>query len=179
MRRRRDAVLPAEAGDLAGEHMMGQRARIVGGLDLAHVRGEAGMGTSVGGAAAAFGLCAGVADAPRLRDRRDDIGCPADRDVIAEDRGETLDAVDAMLKGHHAGVGTYERTRLLAGPLGIPQLDGAQHQVDRADLFRIVGDVEILKMKVAKRALYAQAIAANRITMAATRHEGHGVYVRS
>ena len=144
-------------------------------LHLLHVTGEHGIGTSVEAAAADFGPCAGVADDPRLHDRRDDIGRPADRDVIAEDRGETLDAVDAILKGHHAGVGTYERTRLLAGPLGIPQLDGEQHQVDGSDLLRIVGDVEILKMKVAKRALYAQAIAANRITMRATRDEDHVV----
>jgi hypothetical protein len=116
-----------------------------------------------------------VADDPRLRDRRDDIGCPADRDVIAEDRGETLDAVDAILKGHHAGVGTYERAGQLAGPLGIPQLDGEQHHVDGSDLLRIVGDVEVLKMKVAEGALYAQAIAANRIAMRATRNEGHVV----
>src|SRR5499427_833400 len=155
--------------------MVRQRDLDVGGLHLLHVTGEDGVETSVEAAAADFGPCAGVADDPRLRDRRDDIGRPADGDVIAEDRGETLDAVDPVLQRNHAGVGTYERPRLLAGRLRIPQLDGEQHEVDGSDLLRIVGDVEILEMKVAKRALYAQAIAANGIAMRATRNEGHVV----
>src|SRR6516165_351904 len=177
-RARRDAGGTRKQHELlpdVAEHMIRQRDLDVRSLHLLHVIGEHGIGTSVETAAADFGPCAGVADDPRLRDRRDDIGRPADRDVIAEDRGETLDAVDAILKRHHAGVGTYERTRLLAGPLGIPELDGEQHHVDGSDLLWIVGDVEVLEMKVAKRALYAQTIAANGIAMRATRNEGHVV----
>src|SRR5262249_57807133 len=97
-------------------------------LHLLHVTGEHGIGTTVEAAAADLGPCAGVADDPGLRDRRDDIGRPADRDVIAEDRGKTLDAVDAVLQRNHAGVGTYERARLLAGRLRIPQLDGRSEE---------------------------------------------------
>src|SRR5262249_29510616 len=103
---------------------------------------------------------------------RDDIGRPADGDVIAEDRGETLDAVDAVLQRNHAGVGTYERARLLAGRLRIPQLDGEQHQLDGSDPLRVVGDVEILEMKVAKRASFAQASRGKGSPQAARAQEG-------
>src|SRR5262249_9321747 len=155
--------------------MIRQRNLDVRSLHLLHVTGEHGIGTSVEAAAADLGPWAGVADDPGLRDRRDDIGRPARAYGIAEGRGETRAAVYAVLKRNHAGVGTYERARLLAGRLRIPQLDGEQHHVDRSNLLRVVGNVEILEMKVAERALYAQAIAANGIAMRATRNEGHVV----
>jgi hypothetical protein len=89
---------------------------------LLHVTGEYGIRKPVEATAVDFGHCAGVADHARPRDRRDNIGRPANRGVISKDRGESLDAVNAVLKRNHTGVGAYERARLLACRLGIPQL---------------------------------------------------------
>src|SRR5262249_51892377 len=133
--------------------MIRQRNLDVRSLHLPHVTGEHGIGTSVEAAAADLGPWAGVADDPGLRDRRDDIGRPADGDVIAEDRGETLDAVDAVLKRNHAGVGTYERARLLAGRLRLQLLHGEEHRVVGPTGLRAVGSVEIFGRKGAGRAL--------------------------
>ena len=70
------------------------------------------------------GICTGVADHARSRDGRDNISCSGDRGLIPKDRREPLDAVDAILKRNHTGVGAYERARLLTRRLGIPQLYG-------------------------------------------------------
>ena len=121
----------------------------VRGLDLLHVTGEHGIRTPVEAAAADLGHCAGVADHAGACDGRDDISRPANRGVISKDRGQPLDAVDAVLQRDHTGVGADQRARLLARRLGIPQLDGEQHHVDRSDLLRVIGDVDVLEMQVA------------------------------
>jgi hypothetical protein len=65
-----------------------------------------------------------VADHARSRDRCDNIGCPTDHGVIPKDKDEPLDAINAILKCNHTGVGAYERPCLLTRRLGIPQLYG-------------------------------------------------------
>jgi hypothetical protein len=109
------------------------------------------------------GYRTGVADYARPRDRRDNISCPTDHSVIAEDRDEPLDAVNAVLKRNHTGVGAHERARLLTRRLGIPQLYGEQHHVDWSDLLRVIGDVNVLQMKVGKGALFDALLRSTRI----------------
>jgi hypothetical protein len=120
-----------------------------------------------------------VADYAWPRDRRDNISCPTDHSVIAEDRDEPLDAVNAVLKRNHTGVGAHEWARLLTRHLGIPELYGEQHHVDWSDLLRVIGDVDVLQMKVAKGALYLEAISTNCIAMRAARNERHIMSSRS
>jgi hypothetical protein len=144
-------------------------------LHLLHVAGEYGIGTPVEAAATDDGHCAGVADHARRRDFRDDIGRAGNGDIIAEDRGQPLDAVDPVLKRNHPGARAYQRARLLAGGLGIPELYGEQDQVDRSDLSRVIGDIDVLEMKVAEGALDLEAIPANGIAMRAARDERHVV----
>ncbi len=78
----------------------------------------------------------------------------------AQDRRDALDAVDAVLQGDDAGVGADQRPRLLGGLFGVPQFDREQHDIDRADAFRVVGDVRLGQMQVAVHALDLEAVLA-------------------
>src|SRR5262245_40577801 len=152
------------------KHVIAHRYVDSGSLHLLHVTGEHGIGTPVETAAVDFGHCAGVADHAGPRDVRDNIGRPRNRGLISKDRGESLDAVNAVLKRDHTGIGADERARLLTRHLGIPELYGETHHVDCSDLLRIVGDVGVLQMKVAEGACYRGAVPAKGIAMFAARH---------
>src|SRR5262249_5868864 len=87
------------------KHLIRQRYVDGRSLHLLHVTGEDGIITPVQTATVDFGHCAGVADPASPRDGRDRISPPANRGLISKDRGESLDAVDAVLKRNHPGVG--------------------------------------------------------------------------
>src|SRR5262249_61808026 len=89
-----------------------------------YVPREALIRMSVRAATPYSGFGTGVGDRARPRDGRDNVGCPADHGFIPKDRHESLDAVDAVLKSNHTGVGAYEWARLLTCRFGIPQLNG-------------------------------------------------------
>src|SRR5262249_47401825 len=154
-----------------GKHVIAHRYVDSGSLHLLHVTGEHGIGMPIGTAAVDFGHCAGVADHAGPRDVRDDIGRPRNRGLISKDRGESLGAVNAVLKRDHTGIGADERARLLTRRLGIPELYGEQHHIDWSDLLRIVGDVGVLQLKVAGGTLYLGAVAANGSARRAAAHE--------
>ena len=78
--------------------MIGQRDVDVRSLYFLYVTGEEGIRTLIEAATVDSGYRTGVADYARPRDRRDNISCPTDHSVIAEDRDEPLDAVNAVLK---------------------------------------------------------------------------------
>src|SRR5215471_1704396 len=101
--------------------MIAQRDVDVRILNLLYVAGEDRIRTPIKAATADSGICTGVADHPRSRDGRGNIGCPADYGLFSEDRHESLDAVDAVLKSNHPGVGAYEWACLLTCCFGIPQ----------------------------------------------------------
>ena len=104
--------------------MIRQRDVDVRSLYLLDVTGEDGIRMPVEAAAQDFGHRAGVTDHARPCDSCDNIGRPTNRGVVSKDRGESLDAVHAVLERNHTGVGAYQRARLLAGRLGIPKLYG-------------------------------------------------------
>jgi hypothetical protein len=106
------------------KHLIRQRYVDGRSLHLLHVTGEDSIRTPVKMATVDFGRCACVADHARLRDGRDNVSRPANRGIISKDRGESLDAVNTVLKRNDTGVGTYERARLLAHRLGVPKLYG-------------------------------------------------------
>src|SRR5262245_17536252 len=102
------------------KHLIRQRDVDICSLDLLYVTGEYRRKTTVQSATVSFGHRAGLADHAGSRDSRDNISRPANRGVISKDRGESFDAVDAILKRNHSGVGAYEWARLLACRLGVP-----------------------------------------------------------
>ena len=90
-------------------------------------------------AAAAHGReLRGVQHHARSAEHGRDIGGAGNGVLFAEDRRDALVAVDAVLQGDDASVRADQRLRKLGGDLGVPQLDGEQHDVDRADLLGIV-----------------------------------------
>src|SRR5262249_48605938 len=132
-----------------------------------HVTGEHGIGTPVETAAVDFSHCAGVADHAGPRDVRDDIGRPRNRGLISKDRGESLGAVNAVLKRDHTGIGADERARLLTRRLGLRAFSGKYPAVGWSDLLRLVGAADSLQMKVAGGALYLEPTLAICIAMRA------------
>ena len=133
---------------------------------------ELGVGLAVHAAAAHGRELRGVPHHARAAEHGGDIGGAGDGRVLAEDRRDALVAVDAVLQGDDAGVRADQRLRQLGGGLGVPQLDREQHDVDRADLLRIVGGVDLRQMQVAVHALDLQAVLAQRVEMGAARDEG-------
>jgi len=69
--------------------------------------------------------------------------------------------------------------RVCSPAVSVSQSYGEQHQVDRSDLLRVVGDIDVLQMKVAEGALDLEAIPANGIAMRATCNERHIMSGRS
>ena len=59
--------------------------------------------------------------------------------------------------------------------LGVPQLDREQHDVDRADRGRIVGDIRLRQMQVAVHAFDLQPVLRDGVAMGAARDEEHVV----
>ena len=110
---------------------------------------------------------------PGYADHGGDIGRAADGLLGAEDRRHALDAVDAVLQGDDAGVGADQRPRQFGGLFGVPQLDREQHDVDRADVFGIVGDVRLRQVQVAVHALDLEAVLLDGFEMGAARDEEH------
>src|SRR5262249_905808 len=97
--------------------------------------------------------------------------------VIAKDRRESLDAVDPVLKCDHTSVGADEGARLLTRRLRVPELYGEQDDVDRSDPLGIIGDVDVLQMKVAQRAFDLEALLPNGFAIPSTPDEHHLVTV--
>jgi hypothetical protein len=124
------------------------------------------------------GELASVFDDARLLDHRRDIGDAADRLVGAEDRGDPLDAIDAVLQGDDAGVRPDQRFGQFRRLLGVPQLDREHHHIDRANRLRIVGDVHLGQMQVAVHALDGEAVLGDGVAMRAARDEENLVSVR-
>ena len=68
-----------------------------------------------------------------------------------------------------------QRARRLRGLFGVPELDGEQHDIDRPDLGRIVGDIRLGQMQVAMHALDLQAVFADGVEIGAARDKEHVV----
>ena len=58
-----------------------------------------------------------------------------------------------------------------AAELGIPQLHCEQHNVDRPDLRRVIGDVRLGQMQIAMNAFYLETVLRDRIAMCPARDE--------
>src|SRR5262245_56727866 len=153
--------------------MVCQRDVDVRSLNVLYVTGEDRVRTLIEAATAYSCYRTCVADHARSRDRHDNISCPTDHGIIPKDRDEPLDAINAILKCNHTSVGAYERACLLTRRLGIPQFYGEEHHVDWSDLLRVIGDIDVLQMKIAKGTLYLEAISTNCIAMRAARNERH------
>ena len=104
--------------------MIAQRDIDVRSLHLLYVLGEEGIRTPIEAATADSSYRTCVADHARSRNRHDNISCPTDHGVIPKDRDKPLDAINAILKRNHTGVGAYERACLFTCRLGILQLYG-------------------------------------------------------
>src|SRR5262249_1463471 len=104
--------------------MIRQRDINVRSLYLLYVTREDIIRMPVRGATAVSGIGPGGGDRAGPGDGRENVVCPADHGFIPKDRHESLDAVDAVLKSNHTGVGAYEWARLLTCRFGIPQLNG-------------------------------------------------------
>ena len=74
-------------------------------------------------------------------------------------------------------MGFDQGPKLRGGVLGIPQLDGEQHEIDRGDAGRIVGRIDVVEMEVAVDARDLQSVVADGLEMRATREE-HDVVPR-
>ncbi len=110
---------------------------------------------------------------PGAVDHRDDIGDAGNGAFGADDGRDALIAVDAVLQGDDAGAGAEQRPRLLGRLLGVPQLDREQHDIDRPDRGRIVGDIDLGQMQVAVHALEREAVLGDCRAMGAARDEEH------
>ena len=126
-----------------------------------------------------LGQRAGMADHAGAGDFRDDIGGAPDRGDIAQDGSKALHAINPVLQRDHAGVRANERPRLLARRLRIPKLYGEEYDVDGADLLGVTGDIDLLEMKLAERALYLEPLAAHGVDTYApdTRIKEHPVKI--
>ena len=71
------------------------------------------------------------------------------------------------VSGPTSGLGQFGRG------LGVPELDREQHDVDRADLFRIGRGVDLRQMQVAVHAFDLEPVLAQRVEVGAARDEGH------
>ena len=164
-----DELVPAVALDVVG--LLDVDAGGLGGVDEGR---ELGVRLAVMGAADDLLELARLLDDAGLVDDGDDIGDAGDGALGADDGRDALVAVDAVLQGDDAGVGAEQRLHLLGGLFGVPQLDREQHHVDRADLGRIVGGVDLGEMQVAvMRAVDRQAVLLDGCEMGAARDVEH------
>ena len=58
-----------------------------------------------------------------------------------------------------------------AADFGVPKLDREQHDVDRTDFRRIIGDVGFWQMQIAVHALNLEAVPGNGVTVGAAGNE--------
>ena len=69
--------------------------------------------------------------------------------LAPENREQPLMGIDAVLQRDHGGAGADQRFYPLARAFDVPQLDAEQHDIDLADLGRIVGRLGRHQMGVA------------------------------
>ena len=75
--------------------------------------------------------------------------------------------VDAVLKRHHERLRAHERRQQRCCRFDVVQLDGKEHGVDRTDRRGIGSRIHAMDVKIAVRALEAQAAGAHRIEVRA------------
>jgi hypothetical protein len=114
-----------------------------------------------------------VTDDSRLGDGGGDVAHAAD-DVLGAQR-LTQDIVlhHAVLERQHGGLFPQQRLDRFGRLLRVPQLHGEQHEVDRADLGRVVGDLNVRQVHVPERAVHAQSVGAQRFELPPAGHERH------
>src|SRR5579859_46886 len=116
---------------------------------------------------------AGLHDDAGAADRGCHVGGAAHHRAGAENSAQHVVLLHAVLQRDDAGVRPHDRLERLRRAFGVPQFDGEQHDVDRADLLRIVGDVDLGQADRIVRALDREAVLAHGCKMRAAGDEVH------
>src|SRR3974390_2504319 len=93
----------------------------------------------------------------------------------AENGSDALDAIDAVLHRDDTGIRADQWRSLFGGLLGIPQFDSKQHDINRSNFSRIIGDVRFREMQIAEHAFNCEAMLGDCFAMRAACNEEHVV----
>ena len=86
---------------------------------------------------------------------------PAEHPIGPDDGGQLVGRLDAVQERQHHGVLAEQRSHRRRDLRYLPRLHRHHHEIDRADLGRIVGCCRRGEMRVAERAVYLQAALAD------------------
>jgi hypothetical protein len=101
-----------------------------------------------------------------------DLGDTAKQPVPSQDRGQQVQRIDPVLQDQNHGLRPQQRRYLLRSGLGVPELDGKQHQIDRAEIRGTVAGPG-RHAQLAPGPADDQTLRPDRLKMPATRQSDH------
>ena len=111
-------------------------------------------------------------DHTRFGDLSEDESSPAHHVVFPDHPDELLLVLDPVLQRHHRRAVTDQRPQPGCGSVSIEGLDAKQHELARADVSRIIGDL-CLYPEITLGTAYPQSVLAQGAQVSAPRDEVH------